>query len=90
MREGPPSSSEAAAQDNVTPRRLCPFCDAPFTDRMQAWMGESVGCACCGGRVMGHWPIKAPDHEAPDHEVLRRDTPELVCDACGKVLYRAP
>jgi hypothetical protein len=67
------------------PRRLCPFCDAPFTDRMQAWMGESSGCACCGGSTMGHWPIKAPDHEA-----LRRDTPELACEACGKVLYRAP
>ena len=80
MREDPRSSSEAVAQENPLPRRLCPFCDAPFTDRMQAWMGESAGCACCGGKVMGHWPIKAPV----------RDTPELACEACGKVLYRAP
>ena len=62
------------------PRRLCPFCDAPFSDRMQAWMGESEGCACCGGARSGHWPIKAPV----------RDTAELACEACGKVLYRAP
>ena len=47
---------------------------------MQAWMGESEGCACCGGARAGHWPIKAPV----------RDTPELACEACGKVLYRAP
>jgi hypothetical protein len=72
------SSSKAVAQTRV--RRLCPFCDAPFTDRMQAWMGESEGCACCGGARAGHWPIKAPV----------RDTPELACEACGKVLYRAP
>ena len=71
-----PSSSEAVGQSGT---RLCPFCDAPFTDRMQAWMGVSEGCACCGGVRPGHWPIKAPV----------RDTDELKCDACGKVLYRS-
>lgn len=80
MREGQSSNSEAAAQADARPRRLCPFCDTPFTDRMQAWMGESEGCACCGGVRPGHWPIKAPV----------RDVSELACDACGKVLYRAP
>jgi hypothetical protein len=46
---------------------------------MQAWMGVSEGCACCGGTQVGHWPIKAPV----------RDVDELACDACGKVLYRS-
>ena len=62
------------------PVRRCAFCDAPFTPRMQAWMGESAGCACCEGAIVGHWPIKLPV----------RNTPELACEACGKLLYRAP
>lgn len=63
----------------MQPVRRCAFCETPFSPRMQAWMGESSGCACCGGGRPGHWPIKAPV----------RDTDELKCDACGKVLYRA-
>ncbi len=62
------------------PNRHCPFCDAPFTARMTAWMGDPEPCACCEGRILSHWPIKAPV----------RDVAELACDACGKVLYRAP
>jgi hypothetical protein len=62
------------------PARHCPFCDAPFTARMTAWMGDPQPCACCEGRVRSHWPIKAPV----------RDIAELACDACGKLLYRAP
>jgi hypothetical protein len=46
---------------------------------MDAWMGDPAPCACCGGKTLGHWPIQAPV----------RDTDELKCDACGKVLYRA-
>lgn len=65
------------------PVRRCAFCEAPFTPRMQAWMGDPQPCACCDGRIMGHWPIKAPI-KAPVREV-----DELKCDACGKVLYRA-
>ena len=61
------------------PVRICPFCDAPFTARMTAWMGDPQPCACCNGSIMSHWPLKAPV----------RDTPELACDSCGKVLYRA-
>jgi hypothetical protein len=67
------------------PVRRCAFCEAPFTARMQAWMGEAAeGCACCGGSILGHWPIKAREPIPPV-----RDTDELKCDACGKVLYRA-
>jgi hypothetical protein len=47
---------------------------------MNAWMGDPQPCACCGGSILDHWPIKAPV----------RETPELACDNCGKVLYRAP
>lgn len=61
------------------PVRRCAFCETPFTARMEAWMGEAAPCACCGGSLKGHWPIKPPV----------RDTDELKCDACGKVLYRA-
>ena len=77
MAQGQASSGMREGSD--LPARRCAFCDAPFTPRMQAWMGESAGCACCGGTRVGHWPIKAPV----------RDTDELKCDACGKVLYRA-
>ena len=77
MREGPRSSSEAVAQPEIA--RRCPFCDAAFTARMNAWMGDPQPCACCSGTIRSHWPIKAPV----------RDTNELACDACGKVLYRA-
>lgn len=66
-------------QDPQRPARRCAFCETPFTPRMEAWMGDPQPCACCGGKVLGHWPIKAPV----------RDTEELKCDACGKVLYRA-
>ena len=61
------------------PTRHCPFCDAPFTARMTAWMGDPEPCACCNGGILSHWPIKAPV----------RETAELACDHCGKVLYRA-
>ena len=64
------------------PRRCCIFCDAPFTDRMEAWMGEPISCACCEGVLSGHWPIKL---EKPPVR-----TQDLACDACGKVLYLAP
>ena len=76
MAQGQASSGMREA----TPIRHCPFCDAPFTARMTAWMGAPQPCACCNGSILSHWPIKAPV----------RDTPELACDACGKVLYRAP
>jgi len=75
MAQGQASSGLREAQ----PQRQCPFCDAPFTARMTAWMGDPQSCACCEGRIRAHWPIKAPV----------RDTDELRCDACGKALYRA-
>jgi hypothetical protein len=64
------------------PRRRCIFCDAPFTDRMEAWMGQPAPCACCEGALPGHWPIKI---EKPPVQ-----SQDLACDACGKVLYLAP
>jgi len=80
MREGEPerSTGDAVAQPEI--QRHCPFCDASFTARMTAWMGDPQPCACCEGKILSHWPIKAPV----------RDIAELACDACGKVLYRAP
>ena len=64
------------------PPRRCAFCDAPFTARMTAWMGEpQSSCACCEGRIAAHWPIAVPP-PAP--------TEDLACDACGRLLYRAP
>jgi len=72
MREGEPAAP--------TIQRSCAFCDAPFTARMNAWMGDPQPCACCNGGILSHWPLKAPV----------RETPELACDSCGKVLYRAP
>ena len=66
-----------------TPPRRCAFCDAPFSARMTAWMGEPQPCACCEGAIMAHWPIKAA---APPPV----QTEDLACDACGRVLYRAP
>jgi hypothetical protein len=73
------ASSGMREQGDRRPVRRCAFCETPFTPRMEAWMGDPTPCACCGGRTLGHWPIKAPV----------RDTDELKCDACGKVLYRA-
>jgi hypothetical protein len=80
MREGDDARSNSEAAARTETQRHCPFCDAAFTARMTAWMGDPQPCACCNGRIMAHWPIKAPV----------RDTPELACDGCGKVLYRAP
>ncbi len=62
------------------PPRCCAFCDAPFTARMTAWMGEPQPCACCEARILAHWPIKPPS----------RPTQDLACEACGRVVYRAP
>ena len=65
------------------PGRLCVFCDAPYTARMIAWLGPEQPCACCDGKIMGHWPIKTA--------VVERVRPkeDLVCDSCGRTLYRA-
>jgi transposase len=60
-------------RDNGEPLR------AACAARMTAWMGDPQPCACCAGRILSHWLLKAP----------ARDTAELACDACGKVLYRA-
>jgi hypothetical protein len=49
---------------------------------MTAWFGPDPGCACCGGAVAGHWPIKAEPLPVPTHD--------LACDACGRTLYLAP
>ena len=49
---------------------------------MIAWFGPEQGCACCGGALLGHWPIKAAPPPVP--------VGDLCCDACGKTLYRAP
>ncbi len=49
---------------------------------MTDWFGASEGCACCGGAIAGHWPIKTDTAPLP--------TQDLRCDACGKTLYRAP
>ena len=73
--------SETRETENPGQRR-CAFCDAPWSERMIAWFGPEQGCACCGGTVMGHWPIKAAPPPVP--------VGDLCCDACGKTLYRAP
>ena len=67
-----------------SPPRRCAFCDATFTARMTAWMGEPQPCACCEGAIMAHWPIKTAPQPPPVQ------TEDLACDACGRVLYRAP
>lgn len=48
---------------------------------MTEWMGEPLPCACCEGAILAHWPIKGP----PPIPTI-----DLACDACGRVLYRAP
>ena len=49
---------------------------------MTAWFGPDTGCACCGGSISGHWPIKLEPAPLP--------TQDLICDACGKTLYLKP
>jgi hypothetical protein len=66
-------------------RRACIFCAEPFTDRMEDWLGEPAGCACCDGALPGHWPIKT---QAPAPRP--KPTEDLACDHCGKVLYLKP
>jgi len=73
-----------AADRAPSPPRLCPFCDAPFSARMTAWMGEPQPCACCQGAILAHWPLRTVAQPAPIQ------TEDLACDACGRVLYRAP
>jgi len=74
--------SETRERQETTRRRRCAFCDAPFSDQMMAWLGPERPCACCEGRITGHWPIAAPAPPKP--------TEDLACHACGKVLYLAP
>jgi hypothetical protein len=74
-------ASPGLNEADAPPPRRCAFCDAPFTARMTAWMGEPRPCACCEGAILSHWPIKPP----PPIQ-----TEDLACDACGRVLYRAP
>jgi hypothetical protein len=49
---------------------------------MTAWLGPERGCACCGGTIAGHWPIKATRATV--------QTEDLICEACGNTLYLAP
>jgi hypothetical protein len=67
-----------------SPPRRCAFCDAPFTARMTAWMGEPQPCACCEGAILAHWPIRTAARPPPV------PTEDLACDACGRVLYLVP
>ncbi len=82
MVEALDSTAEQRAQS--PPPRRCAFCDAPFTARMTDWLGAPQPCACCDGQIMAHWPIKLANPSPPPA------TEDLACDACGRVLYRAP
>lgn len=73
--------SKSREPAKLSPRR-CAFCDAPWSERMNAWFGPGGGCTCCGGQIPGHWPIKAEPAPPPPGD--------LVCDACGKTLYLKP
>jgi hypothetical protein len=65
----------------------CPFCFAPWSEKMVRQLEASTlpgGCGCCiDGPSAAHvvsWPIAA--EPAPEPE-------DIACSACGKVLYAA-